>query len=277
MNHTFYRATLIRSSITVLAACLAIAPALAKDATAKPAAAKPAAAVTVNGKAISANRAEALVAAQTAQGQPDSEDLRNMVREELVRREVVAQEAQKKGLDKKAIIQGQMELARQGVLISAYISDFIKAHPISDEVIRKEYESIKAQLGNKEYKARHILVEKEADANDIIVKLKKGEKFEELAKQSKDPGSKDRGGDLGWTPPSSFVKPFSEAMVKLEKGKYTETPVKTDHGYHVILLDDTRELKLPQFDEVKPQLTQRLQQQMVEKHIVEIRNKAKVE
>lgn len=259
----------ILSAIVALATLLVVAPALAKEESVKGIA-------TVNGKSIPKNRADALVSAQTAQGQPDSEDLRKAVREELVRREILAQEAQKKGLDKKPEIQGQMELARQSVLIGAYMQEYVRSHPISDEAIKKEYDAIKAKLGDKEYSARHILVEKEAEATDIIAKLKKGEKFEDLAKQSKDPGSKDRGGDLGWAAPSSYVKPFSEALVKLEKGKYTETPVKSDFGYHVIMLDDTRELKLPSIDEAKPQLTQRLQQEMVEKHLLDLRSKAKV-
>lgn len=259
----------ILSAIVALAALVAVAPALAKDESAKGIA-------TVNGKSISKNRSDALVSAQTAQGQPDSEELRNAVREELIRREILAQEAQKMGLDKKPEIQGQMELARQSVLIGAYMQNFVRSHPISEDALKREYEAIKAKLGNKEYNARHILVEKEAEAADIIAKLKKGERFEDLAKQSKDPGSKDKGGELGWAAPSSYVKPFSDALVKLEKGKYTETPVKTDFGYHVIMLDDTRELKLPSIDEAKPQLTQRLQQEMVEKHLMDLRSKAKV-
>ena len=272
--------TPIVSAVVVLATLIAVAPAFAKeDSKAAAAAAATAAAnsiATVNGKAVPKNRADALVAAQAAQGRPDSEELRQAVREELIRREILSQEAQKKGLDKKSDIQGQMDLARQSVLIGAYMQEFVKSHPISEDAIKKEYETVKAQLGDKEYKARHILVESEAEAKDIIAKLKKGDKFEDLAKQSKDPGSKDRGGDLGWAAPSSYVKPFSEAMTKLEKGKFTETPVKSDFGYHVIMLDDSRELKLPSIEEAKPQLAQRLQQQLVEKHILDLRNKAKV-
>lgn len=262
-----------RSSLVAIATVLCVAPALAKDDPAKSAGAV----ATVNGKAIPKNRADALVNAQTAQGQPDSDELRKAIREELVRREIIVQEAQKKGFDKKSEIQGQMELARQGVLINAYLGDYVRTHPVTEEAIKKEYDAIKQQLGDKEYKAKHILVEKEDEAKDIIARLKKGEKFEDLAKQSKDPGSKERGGDLGWAAPSSYVKPFSEAMTKLEKGKYTETPVKTDFGFHVILLEDSRELKLPPVDEAKTQLSQRLQQQMVEKHILELRGKAKVD
>ncbi len=261
---------LIRSSLVALAAFLAVAPALAKEETTAKGIA------TVNGKTIPKNRADALVAAQTAQGHPDSEELRQAVREELIRREVLAQEAQRKGFDKKPEIQGQIDLARQSVLIGAYMQDYVKTHPVSEDAIKKEYEAVKAQLGDKEYKARHILVATEAEAKDIIAKLDKGEKFEDLAKESKDPGSKERGGDLGWAAPSNYVKPFSDAMVKLEKGKYTETPVKSDFGYHVIMLEDVRELKLPSIEEARPQLAQRLQQQMVEKNILELRNKAKV-
>jgi len=262
-----------RCSLVALAALLCVAPVFAKDETPKSAAAV----ATVNGKVIPKNRADALVNAQTAQGQADTEELRKAIREELVRREVIVQEALKKGFDKKSEIQGQMELARQGVLINAYLGDYVRRNPVTEEAMKREYDTIKQQLGDKEYKARHILVEKEDEAKDIIAKLKKGDKFEDLAKQSKDPGSKERGGDLGWAAPSSYVKPFSEAMVKLAKGKYTETPVKTDFGYHVILLEDSRELKLPPVDEAKAQLSQRLQQQMVERHVMELRGKAKVD
>jgi peptidyl-prolyl cis-trans isomerase C len=232
---------------------------------------------TVNGKVIPKARADALLAGQFAQGKEDTEELRKAVKEELVRREVLVQAAEKKGIDKKADIQGQMAMARQGVLIGAYLNDYVKTHPVTDEMLKKEYESIRQALGDREYKARHILVEKEDEAKAIIAGIKKGDKFEDLAKQSKDPGSKERGGDLGWANQAAYVKPFSDALIKLEKGKYTETPVKTDFGWHVIMLDDTRDMKAPPLDEVKPQLTQRLQQQMIEKHVLELRTKAKVD
>lgn len=232
---------------------------------------------TVNGTAIPKARADALVAEQVAQGVPDSEDLRKQVREELVRREVLAQEARKKGLDKKPEVVGQMELARQAVLIRAYLQDVVKTHPVSDEQLKKEYDAIVGKLGNKEYKARHILVEKEDEAKSILDRLKKGEKFEDLAKQSKDPGSKDRGGDLGWSTPATYVKPFADALTKLTKNQYTSEPVKTDFGYHVIMLEDVRDLKVPSFEEAKPGLSQRLQQQAIEKNILDLRAKAKVE
>lgn len=264
---------LLRSSLVALVALFSVAPVFAKGEAAKSADAI----ATVNGKAIPKSLADALVSAQTAQGKPDSDDLRKAIREELVWREIVGQEARKKGVDKKPSVQAQMEWTRQQVLVNAYLGEYVSSHPISEDVIKKEYENIKLRLGDKEYKARHILVEKEDEAKDIIGKLKKGEKFEDLAKQSKDPGSKERGGDLGWTAPSNYVKPFSDAMVKLEKGKFTETPVKTDFGYHVILLEDTRELALPPIDKLKPELLQSLQKQIVEKHIMELVGKAKID
>jgi len=251
------------------------APSYAQD-HAKPAA-KSGAVATVNGVAIPASRAEALLQAQLNQGQQDSEQLREAIRNDLINREMLSQAAKKKGLEKNAEVQSQFELARQGILVNAYLQDYVNSHPVSNEALKAEYDTIVKAMGDKEYKVRHILVDKEDDAKNIIAQLQKGAKFEELAKQSKDPGNKDRGGDLGWSAPSGYVKPFAEALVKLEKGKFSATPVKTDFGWHVIQLDDIRELKHPPLEEVKPQLMQRMQQQVVEKHITELRSKAKVE
>lgn len=232
---------------------------------------------TVNGIAIPKARVDAVVRAQEAQGQKDTPELRAAIRDRLITLEVVGQEANKKGLAKSADTQAQIELARTNILASAYRLDFIKTHPVSDDALKAEFEKVKAQMGDKEYKARHILVENEADAKGIIEKLNKGEKFEDLAKGSKDPGSKDNGGDLDWNQPGGFVKPFSDAMVKLEKGKYTGAPVQSQFGWHVIRLDDVRPAKYPDFNEVKPGLQQRLQEQMFEKAITDLRAKAKIE
>jgi len=231
----------------------------------------------VNGKAIPANRAEVLIANQLAQGQANTPELQANVREELVRREILAQEAIKKGFHKRVDVQAQLDLARQGVLIGAYLNDFARNLKIGEEQVRKEYDAIKAALGNKEYKARHILVETEGEAKDIIAKLKKGDSFETLAKASKDPGTRERGGELGWAGKANYVPAFSEAMVRLAKGQTTEAPVKSDFGWHVIRLDDLRELQPPPFDEVKPQIEQRMRQQAIEQHVLDLRAKAKVE
>lgn len=231
---------------------------------------------TVNGKAVPSSRLDVMLTEQRAQGAPDSPQLREAVREELIRREILSQEAAKLGLDKKTDVQAQMDLARQAILIRAYLQDWVKTNPVTDADIRKEYDQIVARMGSKEYNPRHILVETEEAAKDIIAKLRSGAKFEDLAAQSIDPGSKERGGDLGWANPGMFVKPFSEAMVKLEKGEYTAMPVKSDFGFHVIQMQDIRPTKAPTFDDVKPQLQQRMQQQKVETHIMELRGKADV-
>lgn len=231
---------------------------------------------TVNGQAIPQSVYDAFYAEQKAQGAPDGPQLQGAVKEELVRREILAQEAKKAGMDKDSVIQGQMELAKQAVLIRVYLSNYVRNNPISDAQLKAEYELIKNSLGATEYHARHILVENEAEAKAIIAALNKGEKFAELAKQSKDPGSKNNGGDLGWSTPASYVKPFAEAMVALKTGEYSKDPVKSDFGFHVIQLEETRPLTPPPFEQVKQQLQQRAGQQQVENLVKELRAKAKV-
>ena len=233
--------------------------------------------VTVNGVAVPQSMADVFVNEQKAQGAPDSPELQKAVREELIRRELLIQEAKKAGIDKKADIAAQVEATRQSIVIRAYVQDYTKKHPISDEQLKSQYDTIKKQLGTTEYKARHILVKEEAEAKTVIENLKKGAKFDELAKQSIDPGSKDNGGDLGWASPSNFVKPFADALTGLSKGKYTEAPVKSDFGYHVIQLEDTRPLNAPAFEEVKPRLMQQAQAQQINKLIEDLRVKAKIQ
>jgi peptidyl-prolyl cis-trans isomerase C len=231
---------------------------------------------TVNGKAIPAARAEEIVKAQAAQGQPDSPQMRAQIKEGLVMNEVMLQEAQKQGYDKKDDVKKAIENARQTILVRAMVIDQLRKNPITDAEIKAEYDRFKAATGDTEYHARHILVEKEDDAKAIIAKLNAGAKFEELAKQSKDPGSAANGGDLDWAPPNGYVKPFADAMVALKKGQTTATPVKTDYGYHVIRLDDTRPAKLPSMEEAKQQIVEQLQQRRVAAFQAELRKKAVV-
>ena len=251
--------------IRLLAAAL-LAPALAlaqpaekkgeKPAAAKPAAAKPAPGkpiATVNGVPVPQSRADYLVQQQTSRGAADNEQMRSMVRDELVNRELLMQEAQKTGVAKQAEVQTQLDMARQEIIVSAYLRDWVRKHPITDAEVQQEYDKAKAQHGDKEYKVRHILVETEDEAKTLIAQLKKGGKFDELAtKNSKDPGSAQRGGDLDWNVPATYDKQFSDAMVKLEKGKYTETPVRTRFGFHIIQLDDVRPAKFVTLAEAKP-------------------------
>jgi peptidyl-prolyl cis-trans isomerase C len=273
MPLSFQGTTMLSRSLGLLAALCLSATAWGQEAAAPKPGTQP---VTVNGKAIPKSRLEFIVKQRATQGQPDNEQTRRMILDNLITQEVVAQEADRKGFGKSADVRTQMDLARQQVLVQALIQDYLKAHPVKDEDMQAEYNKIKASRGDKEYKARHILVDKDTEANEIIAQLKKGAKFEDLAKQSKDPGSKDKGGDLDWNPPTTFVKPFAEALTKLEKGKYTEAPVQTQFGWHVIQLDDVRALPFPAYDTVKPQLQNRLQEQEVQKYVSELRAKATI-
>ena len=232
----------------------------------------------VNGKAVPTSRVEALTQQLAKSGRPVTPEMQGQLRDEVIMREVFMQEAQKRGLDVTDDFRSQMELARQSLLIRELFNDYQQKNPVTDADAKAEYDKFAAANGGKEYKARHILVEKEAEAKAIIASLKKGGKFEEIAKKSsKDPGSGANGGDLDWAAANSYVKEFSDAMVALEKGKTTEVPVKSQFGYHIIRLDDTREAQLPKFDEVKPQITQQLTQQKLAKFQQDLRAKAKVE
>ena len=236
-------------------------------------------AAVVNGKAIPKAKVDEFVEALAAQGRPDSPQTRELVREELIAREIFVQEADKRGLARTPDVQRQLDNTRQDILIRALIRDYLVKNPVKDADIQAEYDKFKqeAAASGKEYKARHILVEKEEDAKKIIDKLKKGETFETLAKDSKDPGSGANGGDLGWNSASTFVKEFSDAMVALTKGKTVTAPVKTQFGYHVIRLDDVRDAEPPPLDQVKPQIQQQLERQRVQQLQQELRAAAKVE
>ncbi|HEY5896436.1 MAG TPA: peptidylprolyl isomerase [Burkholderiales bacterium] len=269
--------------LAVVIVALALAPlAFAQD---KPAAKKGPAKgpaketiATVNGVPVPSSRMDFMLQQQRSRGTPDNDQTRSMIREELVNREVVAQEAQRAGLAKNPDVQMQIDLARQEILVGAYLRDWVRKHPVSDAEVQKEYDRAKSQSGDKEYRARHILVETEDEAKSIIAQLNKGAKFDELAtKSSKDNGSKERGGDLDWNVPAAFDKTFSDAMVKLDKGKYTDTPVHTRFGYHVIRLDDVRETQFPPLAQVKPRIQQQLTQHKVDELVRELRAKAKVQ
>jgi len=259
----------------------AVAQDKAEKAPAKKAAAEKSATggkLVVNGVTIPQSRIDAMNKELTATGQPDTPERRQAVKEELVNREVLVQAAAKRGLDKSPEVVAQMEMARQAVLVRALFENEVKANPITDADLQKQYEEFKKSMGENEYKARHILVDKEDDAKAIIAELNKGGDFAKLAKdKSKDPGSKDNGGDLDWGPGARYVKPFSDALAALKKGETTKVPVKTDFGYHVIRLDDVRPLKVPAFDELKEQFRQRAQQQQIQKLVMDLRSKAKVE
>jgi peptidyl-prolyl cis-trans isomerase C len=232
----------------------------------------------VNGKPVPKSRVDVLTSQLQRAGRPVGPEVQDQLKQEVIAREIFMQEAQKRGLDASDDYKAQLELARQTILIRELFADYQKNNPVTDAEIQAEYDKFVAANGGKEYHARHILVENEADAKQIIADLKKGKKFEDIAKaKSKDPGSAPNGGDLDWATAASYVPEFSQAMVKLGKGQTTQEPVKTQFGWHVIRVEDIREAQLPKLEEVKPQIAQQLQQQKLAKFQEDLRAKAKVE
>ncbi len=232
----------------------------------------------VNGKAVPSARVEALAKQIAASGRPVNDEVRAQIKEEVIMREIFMQEAQKRGIAATDEYKQQIELARETLMIRALFADHQAKNPVSEADMKAEYDKFKAANSGKEYRARHILVEKEDEAKAIVKSIKGGAKFEDIAKkQSKDPGSGANGGDLDWAAAASYVTEFSEAMVKLDKGQMTDAPVKSQFGWHVIRVDDIREAQLPPFEEVKPQIEQQMTQQKMVEFQQSLREKAKVE
>jgi len=232
----------------------------------------------VNGKPVPTARLNALKAQIEKSGRPVTEEMMGQLKDEVIAREVFMQEARKRGLDASDDYKNQLELARQTILIRELFSDFQKKNPVTDADIQAEYDKFVKENGGKEYRARHILVETEDQAKTLIADIKKGSKFEDLAKKnSKDPGSGANGGDLDWASAGSYVAEFSGAMVKLGKGEMTDAPVKSQFGWHIIRVDDVRDAQLPKLEEVKPQIAQQLQQQKMGKFQEDLRAKARIQ
>lgn len=232
----------------------------------------------VNGKPVPKARVDMLVKQAQRAGQQVGPEIQQQARDQVVLREIFAQEAERRGIGASADFRDQMTLARESILIRELFEDFRRKNPVSDADAQAEYDRFKAQASGTEYKARHILVEKEDEARKLIAEIKAGAKFEDVArKNSKDTGSAENGGDLDFAKPDAYVPEFGQAMARLKKGEMTETPVKTQFGWHVIRLDDTREAPFPAFDEVKAQLKQRLEQVKLQRFQEELRTKAKTD
>jgi peptidyl-prolyl cis-trans isomerase C len=231
----------------------------------------------VNGKAVPKARVEALLATVKARGQQITPEMEEQAKQAVITREIFAQEAERRGLAAGDSFKQRMDYVRTEVLMNELMAQ-VQKELVSDAEVKAEYDKFAASNGGKEYRARHILVDKEDDAKKLIADIKKGGKFEDLAKKSsKDPGSGANGGDLDWANPGSYVKEFSDAMVKLSKGQMTDAPVKSQFGWHVIRVDDVREAQIPSFEEVKPQIAQQMGQQKMAKFQQDLRAKAKVE
>ena len=232
---------------------------------------------TVNNKPIKQALVDFIIKDASDRGQKVDDNTRDIVVSKLISSELVAQEAQRVGLDKQPDYLLKEELARRELLVNSFIQDYLKKNPVSEADTKAAYDKYKAELGDKEYSARHILVGTEAEAKDIIAQLNKGGDFAKIAKEkSKDPGSKEKGGDLGWFSPAGMVKPFADAVAKLKKGAITTDPVQTQFGWHVIKLEDSRATQPPAYEKVKDGLQKQLAQRQLEKMLTDLRAKATI-
>jgi peptidyl-prolyl cis-trans isomerase C len=232
---------------------------------------------TVNGKAVPQSRVDALIKTAT-HGQEAPPELKAQAKDQVVMREIFSQEAEKQGIQNSPDYKNQLDLVRQTVLINTLFQNFVKSHPVSDADAKGEYDKIKAEQSGQEYHARHILVDSEDDAKKLIAQIKAGAKFEDLAKKSsKDTGSAENGGDLDWAKPTAYVPEFSTALQGLKKGQMTDTPVKTQFGYHIIRLEDTRAAQFPSYDEVKDKIKQQMEQVKLQEYQEKLRKAAKTD
>lgn len=255
-----------KTRLCVLVAAFAAAPAFAQNVA------------VVNGTAIPKSRADALISQLVKQGQQDTPQLHQAVRDELVNREILMQEAVREGIPARADVKAQVAVAQQTVVLRAMIEDYVTKNKPSDAEVKARYDELIKQVGGNEYHLHHILVDNEQQAKDLIAKIKGGAKFEDLAKQfSKDPGSGKNGGDLDWANPKTYVPEFAAAAEKLQKGQMTDTPVHTQFGWHIIRVDDIRAVKPPPLDQVKGQIVQQMQQEKLQAFEQNLRAKAKVQ
>jgi peptidyl-prolyl cis-trans isomerase C len=231
---------------------------------------------SVNGKPIKQSLVDSIVKEALANGAKDEDNIKATIVTQLINNELLVQEAQKAGIDKQPDFLAKQELRYRELLANLYLQDYIKKNPIDDATLKSEYEKFKVAIGDKEYKASHILVKTEQEAKDVIAQLSKGGDFAKIAREKSLDGSKEKGGDLGWFSPARMVKPFGEAVAKLQKGLYTTIPVQTQFGWHVIRLDDTRSTPPPTFEKVKDELKASLQKQNIAKMMAELRAKAKI-
>ncbi len=252
----------------IAAACLIAAPVGAKTIA------------SVNGQDISQKDLDNFVELLVSQGADESDELREQVKQEMINRLVAVQAAEEAGIDKSEAVEQEIKLARQGILVRALMNDYLEKHPVSDDDIQAEYDQFKSQQSEeREYKVRHILVKEEDEAKQLIADIKADKtSFEDAAEnESIDPGSGQKGGDLGWAPASNYVPEFAEAVTEMDKGSMTDEPVKSQFGWHVIQVEDSRSVELPELDQLKPQIEEQLRQKALADYQQELLENADIE
>lgn len=232
---------------------------------------------TVNGTKIKQKTLDTYTKFIQAANQGAQVDSR-LVLSELIKMELLYQEALKQKVDKEPEVAVRAEMQHKELLANALLQKSGIGAPVADDELKKIYdEKIKSQ-NITEYKARHILVKSEDEAKTIIADLDKGGSFEELAKsKSTDAGTKENGGDLGWFAAPQMVPEFTQAVAALQKGSYTKTPVKTNYGYHVIKLEDSRPATPPSFEDSKKRIVASIQNARLLEYIESLRKKAKID
>ena len=229
---------------------------------------------TVNGKGIPASRLDALVKQYVANGAKDSPEMRKELTAGLIRNEVLTQESEKQGYTKHADVLEAIEADRKRIPVQAMLHDVAQKAPVTDAEIQAWYDRYKAQMGSTEYLISHIQVKTEDEAKAVIAKLKAGAKFEDLAKDSIDVASATNGGKLDWAVPANYAPTIADAMTKLQKGQYSDAPIQTPGGYHVLRMEDTRPVNLPPLDQLKPKIAENLQQAKISEYIDGLMKKA---
>jgi len=233
-------------------------------------------AVQVNDAAIS-ERVVAQYAESVGGRQPANPAERKRVIDELALQELWAQQALKAGLEKDPDIKARLENSRRSQLATAAIEHYQRENPITDEQLKAAYDKVVKSHPTKEYKARHILLKNEEDAVKVIEELNNGGDFAELAKKHSTGPSAANGGDLGWFTLTTMVKPFSDAVSAVKKGDYSQAPIKTQFGWHVVKLEDYRDKEPPKMEQIKMRLQMMLRQQQMHDRIKQLREEAKVE
>jgi len=257
---------LLRLSLAALALCVWL-PAHAQNVA------------IVNGKPVPTARLELLLQQYTRGGQlPVTPEIEARVREEAVLREIFAQEAERRGVARSPAYRAQMELARQTLLIRELFAQWQRDNPVTEAEARAEYQRVRQEEAGTEFRARHILVETEEEARRLIAQIRGGADFAELAtRHSKDPGSAPAGGDLDFARPEAYVPEFGQALARLQPNQVTENPVRTQFGWHIIRLEEKREVQFPPFEAVRPQIEQQLAQIKLQQFQLSLRDRARTD
>lgn len=231
---------------------------------------------TVNGVPVPQSREQLALEQARVHGAADTPALRQAITENLISGELLVQAAEREKLDADPRVAQQIDMSRRTILIAAYQAKFLNDHPIDDRALHDAYDEMVAKSGTTEYHVQHILAANEAQAQAVITRLNQGANFTDVARESLDAGSKDHGGDLGWNSPNAYPQPFADAIRQLKKGQYTHKPVQTKFGWHVILLDETRPLVVPPFEQIKDKLRDALAKEAIGRQVAALRKTASV-